>query len=123
MFEVDGKHLWIETHSHSSSTSSDSQDNEFLFAYPTGFCTQFKVLSQRNFKDARPRMLSKLNWLHTIVLGLMAGLLWYQLPRTETSLHDIQGWMFFSQTYWMLFALFAALSSCKNLTIMYPFSQ
>lgn len=121
MFEVDGKHLWIETHSHSSSTSSDSQDNEFLFAYPTGFCTQFKVLSQRNFKDARPRMLSKLNWLHTIVLGLMAGLLWYQLPRTETSLHDIQGWMFFSQTYWMLFALFAALSSCKNLTIKYPF--
>jgi len=58
-------------------------------------------------------MLSRLHWLQTVALGLLTGLLWLGLPRTEAAIHDIQGWMFFSNTYWMLFAHFGALTSCE----------
>lgn len=109
--DEENQQLWVDSHSNFSNCISN--ENCDWLDYPTKFHTQFQILSQRNFKEAKPRILSKLNWLQTVGLGLMAGAIWFQIPRTEENLHDLQGWMFFSQTYWMLFALFGALNSCK----------
>jgi hypothetical protein len=55
--------------------SSDS----LTATWPTSFCSQIRVLAARNFQEARPRMLSKLNWFQTLALAIMAGLVWFQV--------------------------------------------
>jgi len=47
--------------------------------WPTSIFSQIRVLSARNFREARPRMLSKLNWLQTLALAIMAGLVWLKV--------------------------------------------
>jgi len=67
--------------------SDDFNGNELLrrsnesieSTWPTSFFSQVRVLAARNFQEARPRMLSKLNWLQTLCLAVMTGLVWFKV--------------------------------------------
>lgn len=79
--------------------------------WPSSFLTQLYALTSRNFIDGKARMLSKLNWVQTVGLAIIAGAIWFQVRRTEETMTDIKGWMYFSTMYWMMFALFNAITS------------
>lgn len=99
--QLDGNEDW------ETSTTSDSSCDE----WHTSFSTQVKVLSSRNILLARPRIFSTINIVQTITLAFMSGFVWFSTPREEPYLTDLEGWMFFSSNYWMLFVLFQALWS------------
>lgn len=90
---------------------SDQQCCSKESKWPSSFITQLYALTSRNFIDGKARMLSKLNWVQTLGLALIAGAIWFQVKRTEETLTDIKGWMYFSTMYWMMFALFNAITS------------
>ncbi|CAH1237883.1 ABCG2 [Branchiostoma lanceolatum] len=68
--------------------------------WPTGFLTQYKVLTQRNFKEAKPRLYSRLNWIQNIAVTLILALVWFQTPLVEEKIRDVSGAIFFLITYW-----------------------
>ncbi|XP_022247269.1 ABC transporter G family member 14-like [Limulus polyphemus] len=104
---------------HDSAFGSDISLSEEIDKWPTCFWTQLKILSRRNFQEAHYRMLSRLNWIQTVGLGIVSGLLWFQVERTETNLSDIQGWVGFGFRFLItgqdfLFAEVVSLFSLTN---------
>lgn len=75
-----------------SDISDDFNGNQMLrrstesvaATWPTSIFTQIRVLAARNFREARPKMLSKLNWLQTIALAIMSGLVWHKVKSSTT---------------------------------------
>lgn len=98
-------------------TSEDSEDNEgergFYLdhgdKWPTSFWTQFCVLSHRTFKQSLPIILSKLTLIQNILLAIIIGVIWFQIPHKEETIHDRRGLLFFYMTYWSFSPLFHAL--------------
>lgn len=91
-------------------TSTDSIYDE----WQTSFSTQVRVLAERNILLAKPRIFSTINIVQTITLAFISGFVWFNTPREEPYITDLEGWMFFSSHYWMLFVLFQALWSLPS---------
>jgi hypothetical protein len=77
--------------------------------YNSSWFTQFTVLSHRSLKNSRSAIFTPLNIVKSVALGIMSGLLWFQMPYTELTVVDRSSFFFFTMTFWVFDAMFGAL--------------
>ena len=77
--------------------------------YNTSWLVQYRVLVHRAMKNSRTAIFTPLNVIKSTVLGVVAGLLWFQMDYTEKTVHDRTSYVFFTMTFWVFDAMFNAL--------------
>jgi len=70
--------------------------------------TQYKVLVHRSMKNSRSAIFTMLNLIKAGAIGFMCGLLWFQMPYTESTVFDRSSYYFFTMTFWVFDAMFTA---------------
>jgi len=77
--------------------------------FNTSWMTQFRVLLHRSLKNSRSAILTPLNIVKSLCLGLIIGCLWFQMENTEKMALDRSSYMFFTVTFWIFDGTFGAL--------------
>jgi len=77
-------------------------------SFDTTWITQFLVLLHRSLKNSRSSIFTALNIIKSAAIGIMAGLLWFQMPYTEKSIFDRSSYFFFTMTFWVFDSMFSA---------------
>ncbi|XP_062612613.1 uncharacterized protein LOC134274352 [Saccostrea cucullata] len=79
--------------------------------WPTGFITQYTQLTFRTFKTSKSQLFNKFKLIETLVLTIIVSLIWFQLPRTEETLRDRLGVLFYMSMHWGFTPLFDTVTS------------
>ena len=90
-------------------TSKDQKLLESMSKYNTDWLTQYLILTHRSMKNSRSAIFTPLNLIKSAAIGLVAGLLFFQLGTTEGSVQDTSSFFFFTMTYWVFDSMFNAL--------------
>jgi len=104
----------VDIHYHDDDEDQSALYTDISTSWATSFWTQFTVLLQRTFKQSKPEILSKLNFTQHVLLALIAGLIWFQIPYKEESIVDRYSLLFFIIVYWNFTTLFSSLVSFPN---------
>ncbi len=72
-------------------------------SFNTTWWTQYTVLVHRSMKNSRSAIFTKLNLIKSGAIGLVVGLLWFQMPYTESTVYDRSSYFFFTMTFWVSF--------------------
>jgi ATP-binding cassette subfamily G (WHITE) protein 2 len=69
-------------------------------SYAASYLTQVRVLLKRAFKNSTSQLFTALNFFQCIAISCLCGLVWFRMPRSEDSVQDRGGFIFFFMVYW-----------------------
>ena len=70
--------------------SDASEKLEKFSKYNTGWATQYYILMHRALKNSRSAIFTTLNLVKSVAIGVVAGLLWFQMEYSERNVNDIR---------------------------------
>jgi len=98
---------------HSSMTGNEVELNGGMEMeekkFNTSWMTQFRILLHRSLKNSRSAVLTTVNIVKCVALGILTGFLWFQMPNDETHVRDRGALLFFSSTYWIFEGTFSSI--------------
>ena len=80
-------------------TDAGYEDNH-IPTYAASYLTQIRVLLKRAFKNSTTQLFTALNVFQCIAISCLCGLVWFQMSRSEASVQDRGGFIFFFMVYW-----------------------
>ncbi len=98
-WETQGMSEQIESEAFQSDVTSDLSFP--VHKYNTSWSTQYRVLVHRALKNSRSAIFTPLNMIKSALLGIITGLMWFQLEYTERTVRDRSAYFFFTMTYWV----------------------
>merc|ERR1711865_1226281 len=63
--------------------------------YNTSWGLQYRTLVHRSMKNSRSAIFTPINLIKSCALGLLSGLLWFQMDYTEARIFDLSSYFFF----------------------------
>jgi len=74
--------------------------------YNTSWMFQYRLLVHRSLKNSRSAIFTPINLVKSCALGIVSGLLWFQMEYTEARVFDRSSYFFFTMTFWVFDAMF-----------------
>jgi len=88
-------------------SSPDSKKNgQQISKYNTSWGLQYRVLVHRSLKNSRSAIFTPINLIKSCALGVVTGLLWFDMEYTEARVFDRSSYFFFTMTFWVFDAMF-----------------
>ena len=85
--------------------STTSKNKEYS-KYNTSWGFQYKILVNRSLKNSRSAIFTPINIIKSVLIGFVAGVLYFQMDYTESSIQDRASYFFFTMTYWVMDSMF-----------------